>query len=86
MVKEYYFSRKNKELAAVRALRESKGEPALISLGIGAPNGTMRRCRNVGRAIRCTRDILEMPDDMRATPNIVCQLKDRYAHGHILSF
>ena len=38
VVKEYYFSRKNKELAAVRALRESKGEPALISLGIGAPD------------------------------------------------
>ena len=38
VVKEYYFSRKNKELAAVRALRESKGEPDLISLGIGAPD------------------------------------------------
>lgn len=38
VVKEYYFSRKNKELAAVNAFRESKGQEKVISLGIGAPD------------------------------------------------
>ncbi len=38
VVKEYYFSRKNKELAAVNAWRASKGEKPVISLGIGAPD------------------------------------------------
>lgn len=37
-VKEYYFSRKNKELSHVNAVRTSKGESALINLGIGAPD------------------------------------------------
>ncbi len=37
-VKEYYFSRKSKELAAVNAWRASKGEKPVISLGIGAPD------------------------------------------------
>ncbi len=37
-VKEYYFSRKNKELAAVNAWRKAKGQKPVISLGIGAPD------------------------------------------------
>lgn len=37
-VREYYFSRKSRELAAVDAMRASKGESPLISLGIGAPD------------------------------------------------
>ena len=38
VVREYYFSRKNRELAAVNAFRESRGMEKVISLGIGAPD------------------------------------------------
>ncbi len=37
-VKEYYFSRKSRELSAVNAWRSTKGESPVISLGIGAPD------------------------------------------------
>ena len=38
-VKEYYFSRKNKEIAALNAERASKGLDPVINLGIGSPDG-----------------------------------------------
>ena len=38
-VKEYYFSRKQKELDALNAERAAHGEDKIISLGIGAPDG-----------------------------------------------
>lgn len=38
-VKEYYFSRKNKEIAALSAKRKQEGLEPVISLGIGAPDG-----------------------------------------------
>ena len=38
-VKEYYFSRKNKEIAALNAQRASKGLDPVINLGIGSPDG-----------------------------------------------
>lgn len=38
-IQEYYFSRKNKELASLNAQRAEKGQPAIINLGIGAPDG-----------------------------------------------
>lgn len=38
-VQEYYFSRKQKDLDAVNAMRASRGEDPLINLGIGAPDG-----------------------------------------------
>ncbi len=38
-VKEYYFSRKNKEIAALNAKRASDGLDPVINLGIGSPDG-----------------------------------------------
>lgn len=37
-VREYYFSTKNKELAAINAQRKADGLPAVVNLGIGAPD------------------------------------------------
>lgn len=38
-VKEYYFSRKNREIDALNAERTARGEDKVINLGIGAPDG-----------------------------------------------
>ena len=38
-VKEYYFSRKNKEIAALNARRAAEGLDPVINLGIGSPDG-----------------------------------------------
>ena len=38
-VREYYFSRKLKEIAAMNVERASKGEDPVINLGIGSPDG-----------------------------------------------
>ena len=38
-VREYYFSRKQKEIAALNRERQAAGQPAIINLGIGAPDG-----------------------------------------------
>ena len=38
-VSEYYFSRKLKEIAAMNAEREVRGEEPVINLGIGSPDG-----------------------------------------------
>lgn len=38
-VREYYFSRKLKEVASMNAERAAKGEEGIINLGIGAPDG-----------------------------------------------
>ena len=38
-VQEYYFSRKLKEIAAMNAEREVRGEEPVINLGIGSPDG-----------------------------------------------
>ena len=38
-VREYYFSRKPKEIAALNRERQAAGQPAIINLGIGAPDG-----------------------------------------------
>lgn len=37
-IQEYYFSRKNKELAALNASRKEQGLEAVINLGVGAPD------------------------------------------------
>ena len=38
-VQEYYFSRKLKEIAAMNAEKIQRGEPQIINLGIGSPDG-----------------------------------------------
>ena len=38
-VREYYFSRKLREIDALNAARQGRGEPRVINLGIGAPDG-----------------------------------------------
>ena len=38
-VQEYYFSRKLKEIAAMNAEKLQRGEPQIINLGIGSPDG-----------------------------------------------
>lgn len=38
-VQEYYFSRKLKELASINKAKVQAGEPQIINLGIGAPDG-----------------------------------------------
>lgn len=38
-VQEYYFSRKNKEMAALNAARTAKGLDPVVNLGVGAPDG-----------------------------------------------
>jgi len=38
-VKEYYFSVKNREIAALNAQRAARGEDPVINLGIGSPDG-----------------------------------------------
>ena len=38
-VKEYYFSRKNREMAAMNVIRKEAGHDPIINLGIGAPDG-----------------------------------------------
>ena len=38
-VSEYYFSRKLKEIAAMNAEKIQRGEPQIINLGIGSPDG-----------------------------------------------
>jgi aspartate/methionine/tyrosine aminotransferase len=38
-VQEYYFSRKLKEIAAMNAERQSRGEAPVVNLGIGSPDG-----------------------------------------------
>ena len=42
-VKEYYFSIKNREIAALNAERKARGEEPVINLGIGSPDGTPPR-------------------------------------------
>ena len=42
-VREYYFSVKNREIAALNAERTSRGEKPVINLGIGSPDGTPPR-------------------------------------------
>ena len=42
-VKEYYFSIKNREIAALNAERAAKGLDPVINLGIGSPDGTPPR-------------------------------------------
>ena len=42
-VKEYYFSIKNKEIAALNSQRAAKGLDPVINLGIGSPDGTPPR-------------------------------------------
>lgn len=42
-VKEYYFSIKNKEIAALNSERSAKGLAPVINLGIGSPDGTPPR-------------------------------------------
>ncbi len=39
-VKEYYFSIKNREIAALNAQRKARGEEPVINLGIGSPDGS----------------------------------------------
>ena len=38
-VREYYFSRKNREIAALNAERAARGAAPVVNLGIGAPDG-----------------------------------------------
>ena len=38
-VQEYYFSRKLKEIAAINRQNAAEGRPAVVNLGIGAPDG-----------------------------------------------
>lgn len=38
-VKEYYFSRKNREIAALNAERKARGLDPVVNLGIGSPDG-----------------------------------------------
>ena len=38
-VREYYFSRKLREIDALNATRQGRGEPRVINLGVGAPDG-----------------------------------------------
>ena len=38
-VKEYYFSRKNREIAAINADRAARGLDPVVNLGIGSPDG-----------------------------------------------
>lgn len=45
VVKEYYFSRKNKELAALNGWRIKAGLTPIISLGIGAPEDSVSKTR-----------------------------------------
>ena len=56
-VKEYYFSVKNKELSSISRERTLRGEPPVINLGIGSPDGLppesaldvlCRECRREG--------------------------------------
>ena len=53
-VKEYYFSRKNREIAALNIERASKGLDPVINLGIGSPNGVppMGAIERLGAAAR----------------------------------
>ena len=39
-VKEYYFSRKNREIARLNQERAAKGLDPVINLGIGSPDGS----------------------------------------------
>ena len=39
-VKEYFFSVKNREIAALNAERKARGEDPVVNLGIGSPDGT----------------------------------------------
>ena len=74
-VREYYFSVKNREIAALNAARAERGEEPVINLGIGSPDGTPPREALDTLASLCVRDGVHGYQSYMGTP----ELREAYA-------
>lgn len=74
-VREYYFSVKNREIAALNAARAERGEEPVINLGIGSPDGTPPREALDTLAGLCVRDGVHGYQSYMGTP----ELREAYA-------
>ena len=78
-VKEYFFSIKNREMAALNAERAKRGEDPVINLGIGSPDGTPPRAALEAVAKNAVLDGVHGYQSYMGIPELRKALADWYA-------
>ena len=78
-VKEYFFSIKNREMAALNAERAKRGEDPIINLGIGSPDGTPPRAALEAVAKNAVLDGVHGYQSYTGIPELRKALSDWYA-------